>query len=687
MPLKEKLPSIDDRSWQQIVDEIRARIPHYTPEWTDLNDNDPGITLAQVFAHLAEMLMYRMNLVPEFAYIKFLELIGIELTPARPARAEISFTVAEDHPDATVLVPRRTQVSAAAEDGTPFIFETERALTAVALRLRAVQAYDGAQYRDATAANAAPVPDQPRAGFDPFGIDPRADGALVLGFGFPDSYPTPNTFPPLALDLAFFVQSDPGQPLVQKCGAPATRAYAPARLTWEGFDGTQWLRLDALNDETLAFTRSGHVVVRIPNNVSLARVHLGEYTAQNPDTGEEQPPLFWLRARLTDVQYEAAPRLLAVRTNTVPALQARTLRDEVLGGTSGDRAQTFEFSQRPVLNLADSPVLLEIDEGQGPQPWKVVDDLFASGPRDRHAVVNWAAGELVLGDGENGAVPVANAANRDANVIVREYRSGGGEKGNVGAGQINVLVTQVAGLDTAGTTNLFAAAGGSDEETLDAAKKRARQSLRARDRAVTPEDFELLAKEAGQVARAKALPLAHPQFPGTAVPGAVTVIVVPQRREETVPPLGTPPPLPSDALLRTVCEYLDARRLLTTELFVVAPQYLRLAVRARVVARDDADTLRMHDEVETALRTYFDPLRGGDDGTGWPFGGALRYSKIVQRVFNVDGVDSVPELVLTLDDEERPVCTDVALGIPNALLHLVAHDIEVVTQREAEALA
>lgn len=687
MALKDLTPKIDDRSWQQIVDEIRARIPHYTPEWTDLNDNDPGITLAQVFAHLAEMLLYRMNLVPELAYVKFLQLIGIELTPARPARAEISFAVAEDHPEATVLVPARTQVSAAADDGTPLIFETERALTAVAMRLRAVQAYDGAQYREVTAANSAPAAERPRAGFDPFGIDPRIDGALVLGFGFPDAYATPNVFPPLALDLAFFVQSDPGQPLVQQCGAPATRAYAPARLLWEGFDGTQWLRLDALNDETLAFTRSGHVVVRIPNNVSLARVHLGEYGPQNTDTGEEQPPLFWLRARLTDVQYEAAPRLLAVRTNTVPALQARTLRDEVLGGSSGDRNQIFEFSQRPVLNLSDSPVLLEIDEGQGPQRWQVVDDLVASGPRDRHAVINWAAGELILGDGENGAVPVANAANPDANVIVREYRSGGGARGNVGAGRINVLVTPVAGLDGAATTNLFAAVGGSDEETLEAAKKRARRSLRARERAVTPEDFELLAQQAGQVQRAKALPLAHPQFPGTAVPGAVTVIVVPERGSTELPPLGTPPPLPSDGLLRTVCEYLDARRLLTTELFVVAPQYLTLAVRARVVVRDDADTGKVHEDVENALRRYFDPLLGGDDGSGWPFGGALRYSKIVQRVFNVEGVDSVPELVLTLDDEQRPVCTDVPLGSPHALLHLVAHDIEVVSQREAEALA
>lgn len=684
MPLKDHLPTIDDRDWQAIIDEIRARIPHYTPEWTDLNDSDPGITLTQVFAHLAEMLLYRMGRVPEQAYVKFLELIGIELTPARAARAEVSFRVADTHPSATVLIPPRTQVSASGDDGRPLVFETERALTAVACRLRAVQAYDGAQYRDATAANAAPAGMRP--GFDPFGADPRVDGALVLGFGFADAYPTPAVLPPLALDLAVFVQADPAQPLMQQCGAPATRAYAPARIAWEGWAGSQWVKLDALGDETLAFTRSGHVVVRIPNHVALQRAHLGEYGALAADTGEPQPPLFWLRARLTDVQYEAPPRLLAVLTNTVPALQARSYADEVLGGSSGERQQRFAFGQRPVLKQADQPVWIEIDEGQGPQRWQVVDDLVASGPRDRHVVINWAAGELLFGDGENGALPVANAANPDANVIARAYRSGGGAAGNVAAGRIDTLLTPIAGIDGGATTNPFEAAGGADEETLDEAKKRARRALRARERAVAAEDFELLARQAGPVRRAKALPLAHPQFPGVAVPGAVTVIVVPARRDDTLPPLGAAPPRPSAGLLRTVCEYLDARRLLATELFVIAPQYLPLALRARVVARDEADTRRVKEEVEAALRRYFDPLLGGDDGRGWPFGGALRYSKIVQRVFAVDGVDSVPELLLTLDGEARPACTDVPLtDAPHALLQLVAHEVEVLTQREVEA--
>ena len=284
-------------------------------------------------------------------------------------------------------------------------------------------------------------------------------------------------------------------------------------------------------------------------------------------------------------------------------------------------------------------------------------------------------------------MPVANAINPDANVVVREYRFGGGSLGNVAAKAINNLLTPIVGLDAGATSNLFAAAGGADEESLVAAKKRAARSLRARDRAVTAEDFELLAQAAGNVARAKALPLTHPQFPGVRVPGAVSVIVVPGRRHPVVPAIGTPPPRPSDGLLRMVCDHLEQRRLLTTEVYVLAPIYLPLEVQLQVVISDEADSRQVKEEVELALRTYFDPLLGGDTGTGWPFGGAVRYSKVVQRVFRVVGVDSVPDLRLTLDGETHPACADVLLQTiaPNALLNLLSHSVQVLSLREAQA--
>ncbi len=682
MPLKDQTPQIDVRTWQDIVDEVRSRIPHYTPEWTDFNDSDPGITLSQVFAHLAEMLLFRMNMVPELAYVKFLELIGIELIPAQAAQVDVSFAIADGVLDATVLVPKGAQVSAPSDDGPPLVFETERALTALACQLLAVQVDDGAQFRNVTRANVAAT-----AGFDPLGADPRPGAALVLGFGFPDGHPNQNDFPAVAIDLAVWTQDDPRAPAMRQCGGAHTRAYASAQLQWEGWNGSLWVQLDGLSDDTLALSRSGHMVMRVPGNAALARDYLGDYEALNSDTGEAQPPLFWLRLRLVQLAYEVAPRLLALRINTAPALQAQTVRNEVLGGSNGEPNQRFTLANKPVLKRAGQPVVVAIDQGQGAQDWLAVDDLLGAGPRDRQLALHYSSGELITGDGENGAVPVANAINPDANVVVREYRFGGGSLGNVAAKAINNLLTPIVGLDAGATSNLFAAAGGADEESLVAAKKRAARSLRARDRAVTAEDFELLAQAAGNVARAKALPLTHPQFPGVRVPGAVSVIVVPGRRHPVVPAIGTPPPRPSDGLLRMVCDHLEQRRLLTTEVYVLAPIYLPLEVQLQVVISDEADSRQVKEEVELALRTYFDPLLGGDTGTGWPFGGAVRYSKVVQRVFRVVGVDSVPDLRLTLDGETHPACADVLLQTiaPNALLNLLSHSVQVLSLREAQA--
>src|SRR5215467_539380 len=140
MPLNNAIPQIDDRRYDSLLAEIRTRIARYTPEWTpvwsDVNDSDPGITMVQVFAWLAEILTYRMSKVPELNYVKFLQLLGIELNPAEPAQAEVTFPVKDSFAGPFVIVPERTQVTADSSDGGPPItFETDRSLVALKAKL------------------------------------------------------------------------------------------------------------------------------------------------------------------------------------------------------------------------------------------------------------------------------------------------------------------------------------------------------------------------------------------------------------------------------------------------------------------------------------------------------------------------------------------------------------------------
>ena len=231
---------------------------------------------------------------------------------------------------------------------------------------------------------------------------------------------------------------------------------------------------------------------------------------------EAPEEFFWMRVRVARAGYERPPLLDAVRTNTIGATQAQTQRDEVLGGSSGRPNQIFQLAFTPVLN---GTLQLEVDEGQEFQPWTQVADFFASTDEDSHFALNRTTGEVRFGDGKHGRIPVGNVDNPDGNIVARVYRYGGGKKGNAAAGTLTNLLGGTPGVDANKITNLRPATGGRDEETLDEAKLRAPQALKNKCRAVTAEDFEALAMQAPGVKRAKALPLAHPGFPGRASAG------------------------------------------------------------------------------------------------------------------------------------------------------------------------
>src|SRR6266545_8410330 len=129
-------------------------------------------------------------------------------------------------------------------------------------------------------------------------------------------------------------------------------------------------------------------------------------------------------------------------------------------------------------------------------------------------------------------------------------------------------------------------------------------------------------------------------------------------------------------MVRTVCAYLDQRRLLTTELYVVPPVYHLVRVRAEVIADGNADLAEVKRGVEDRLLTYFHPLRGGEEGAGWEFGGDVFFSLVYRQVLSVPGVRRIEQLVIELDGEEQPFCRDVPIE-DGALVYSTEHEIVV----------
>ena len=200
--------------------------------------------------------------------------------------------------------------------------------------------------------------------------------------------------------------------------------------------------------------------------------------------------------------------------------------------------------------------------------WQQVPDFYGSTSRDRHYVLDQLTGKIRFGNGRNGLIPPLGTGN----LRIARYQTGGGEAGNKPVDSIVQLKTTVPYIEK--VTNLQAAVGGAEAETLESLRDRLPETIRHRDRAVTLEDYEDLAKLASpEVARAKCLPLHWLGDPPEQAPrrGTTSIIIVP--RSEALKPL------PSLELISRVEKFLRARACPTADILVGGPPYISVSSR------------------------------------------------------------------------------------------------------------
>jgi len=135
-------PKIDDRTFSKLMGDIRDLIPRYTPEWAGNDDKDPGVALLKIFTHMTENVIHRFNQVPHKNFVAFLDMLGIKLLPAQPARVPVTFYLAKGT-DKEILIPARTQTSTKKTDEhEKLTFETEKNLLAIPSLLKKVFSID-----------------------------------------------------------------------------------------------------------------------------------------------------------------------------------------------------------------------------------------------------------------------------------------------------------------------------------------------------------------------------------------------------------------------------------------------------------------------------------------------------------------------------------------------------------------
>ena len=610
-------PVLDDRKFQDLVDEAKKRIPHFTKEWTDHNVSDPGVTMIELFAWMTEVMLYRMNQVPDLHYIRFLEMMGITLDEPIPARVPETFWLSAPQ-ETSVLIPAGTEVaSTQTETETSIIFTTDVDFRVDLPILKMVMSRNtGSDGKKHYSSQNLRRLEAGFEGFEVFTTVPQVDDALYFGFENDLSHHI----------LGFEMDWD-------SAGGAGIDPTLPPYI-WEVSTGERedrWKTCEIDEDTTKGMNVTGRTHLHLPK--------MGKYKIGKED-------FFWVRARVNEISdadkslgmrpYQVTPKLrqssVATWGGSIPSTHAQLVAREFLGRSEGSPGARYRLQQAPMLPRKPDEQLVVQVEGEPTQHWIEVTDFSSSGSEDRHYTLDGVTGELRLGpavrqpDGTMklyGSIPP-----RSANLVFSSYRYGGGQVGNVQAGILNTLKTAIPFI--AQVRNREPAWGGLDAETLELAMMRAPAMLRSCDRAVTEFDYEFLARRAlpAAIGRVKCLQ-PRPAEAGRVVPGQVYVLTIPRVRRPDI--LLEPEQLElADGDVKLLTEYLDERRLLTTQLDIRSPAYYWVSVKVELRADPGMDPAVVEAEVLNRLYRFLNPLTGGKTGKGWPFGRDLFVSDVYQ---------------------------------------------------------
>ncbi|NGM68014.1 phage baseplate protein [Natronolimnobius sp. AArcel1] len=447
----------------------------------------------------------------------------------------------------------------------------------------------------------------------------------------------------------------------------------------------EWAKLDTY-DRTGGLTERGIVTLTFPEPTSAlelfdrerhwirARVTKDEFdidhdprdgqpaTTETVSAGhtDSDPVAGSVPADVTSERTTSSPVLEGIYPNTQWAYNTLTVEDEVLGSSDGSHNQSFRCGHAPIIDIdvwvderstlsAGERRRLDEERPEAVAPeydsrgeltafwvrWHSVDDFLDSDPTDRHYVINRTLGVVEFGDGDNGAIPPTGQDNAKAT-----YTTGGGSDGNVDARTVTDLKSSVALVES--VSNPTPADGGADIESTDTLVSRSTNRLKHRNRAVTAQDYEQVAKaEFPELARVTCDPAL-----GGGDGSRVTVLIVPQTEREK--------PVPSMELKHRVRETLYDRAPASlvadddADIVVRGPGYGELSTEMTVRATNVKSVSLLKGAIERRLNQYLHPLFG-NDGNGWKFGAVPDSKRLATVVGDVDSVAEVTTFDVTVE--------------------------------------
>ena len=503
-----RLPEIalDDRTFQELVSEARLRVGQACPEWTEHNVSDPGITLIELFAWMTEMVIYRLNRIPDKVHVALLGLVGLQMEPPSAAETLLRFRLASP-PEEPVTLPARLEVGTPRTPSEPsVVFQTTAEVAVPVIEPVAYVVHRAGTFKDVGVAQGGARP----KGSDQaaFGTPPMIGDALYLGFDRPLT----------DLLLQIDVDASPAR------GAGVDPEDPP--LFWEVSvgDAEGWAPVDVLLDSTGGFNY-GAGVVELQIGPRHTAMEVGGKRAH------------WVRCRLDRVTragldappYAHPPEIYALTAAALGALvhaeHAAQAVEEALGESDGTPGQAFELRHHPILPAEEGEELHVLEPGV-----HALADVAARrvvrrerpgrpplparrGDRHRRARAPPSAAPTAAGSS------TARSRPRARSCASPPTATAAGASATWRPGALIQLKESVPGV--AAVTNPAPALGGVDAESLESVRRRAAMEMRTRYRAVTAEDFEYLAGAASpRVARAIC--------PEPTTPGVVRLHLVPR---------------------------------------------------------------------------------------------------------------------------------------------------------------
>jgi hypothetical protein len=612
--------TLDDLEFDALVALGRNRLPALAPGWTDYNYHDPGITLIDLLAWVADTQIYALGRDRLDERLAMAALVGLRPQGAVPATGVL---YPSDPPAGTSLadydVAADTRLTPTA--GCAPRLEVVHDVSVLPVELIRLTAEGGpGGTTDFTDANK-----RARTSFAPFGAPPLPGAALVATLA--GRLPARD----LLLSLGIEIES----------GGSATDdddRLGGVRLFYRRSKGDE-VPLECVVDTSVDMQRSGVIIVKL--------------AADGPQAGRDTHEIV-IRA---DMANALMPPLLRIAPNALPVAQKATFERR-------DHRGTGRANQKIAI---EPPSLFESDESVEGRVWRLTQGCVDSARRPLVCVREsedrvWKAGEF---DGAGPADPLYTVSERPDGSRI-EIGFGNGVNGqrpepyqpieialelSCGAGgNIATLVEWHLARPRSRWQNRQPVAGGSDAQNVADLLDAARRKLRA-GRTLTAsrqiEEAALALPEAFGITRASVLEGWEPgrRRPASA---ATRTLLVMRRGEATE----------SDAWLRAIARSLRPRIPLAERLVVAAPTYRDFRIGARVAAavgrRPDQVARAVRDDLASRLTP------GGAQGKGWPLGRDVSATAVAGWIRRVPGVAGVANVAL-LDGGGRAIGEVLAL--------------------------